>query len=318
MAKRFSNEKDIGPDELQQLLLVDFEDIVPKSLRRSSEKPSKSAKERLTDLIGLEEVKELVNNRIGFMRAQKLQRDRGCKTSFVPAHMAFMGNPGTGKTEVAHLVAEILKDEGLLAVGEFIQVMPSQLIRPEMVAPLFERARGSVIFIDEAYALLFQVDVVAALVDAMDRYRNEVIVIMAGYTEAVDILLHLNPGLVSRIRTKIKFSDYTPDELMEIFTLMCRQRGYILSEGIYDQVKQTIDKQIKNQYFGNARFIRNLIEDMMIVQGSRIARLIDKKGQDAVSTRRLTTFVRSDAAKVLAEISKKIDSVKRKNDVGFS
>lgn len=309
----FDDVSAIPDEELIKIDVSDFNDVAPLAHdAKDSAYYPKSASEQLKELIGLSAVKKVISKRIDFMRAQKIQRDRGKSTSFVPAHMAFLGNPGTGKTEVANLLARILVEKNLLSVGKVIQVPAVSLAAaPTVIPSLFENARGSIIFIDEAYTLLSSPEAISSMVESMDRYKNEVVVIMAGYSEEMNELFYSNPGLVSRIRSQIYFPDYSDDELVQIFELMCLQREYQYDSEMPKLVKQFISIQDKDRYFGNARFVRNLVEEMMLNEGARTVRLCDSEGEDAINDKNLKFFTKDDFEEACVSIQQEIKRSKR-------
>lgn len=309
----FDDVSVIPDEELIKIDVSDFNDVAPLAHgAKDSAYYPKSASEQLKELIGLSDVKKVISKRIDFMRAQKIQRDHGKSTSFVPAHMAFLGNPGTGKTEVANLFARILVEKNLLSVGKVIQVPAVSLIAvPTAIPSLFENARGSIIFIDEAYTLLSSPTAISSMVESMDRYKNEVVVIMAGYSEEMNELFHSNPGLMSRIRSQIDFPDYSDDELVQIFELMCLQREYQYDSEMPKLVKQFISIQDKDRYFGNARFVRNLVEEMMLSEGARTVRLCDSEGEDAINDKNLKFFTKDDFEEACTSIQQEIKRNKK-------
>ena len=309
----FDDVSAIPDEELIKIDVSDFNDVAPLAHdAKDSAYYPKSASEQLKELIGLSDVKKVISKRIDFMRAQKIQRDRGKSTSFVPAHMAFLGNPGTGKTEVANLLARILVEKNLLSVGKVIQVPAVSLAAaPTVIPSLFENARGSIIFIDEAYTLLSSPEAISSMVESMDRYKNEVVVIMAGYSEEMNELFYSNPGLVSRIRSQIYFPDYSDDELVQIFVLMCLQREYQYDSEMLKLIKQFISIQDKDRYFGNARFVRNLVEEMMLNEGARTVRLCDSEGEDAINDKNLKFFTKDDFEEACTSIQQEIKRSKK-------
>lgn len=312
----FDDVSAIPDEELIKIDASDFNDVAPLAPLAQGTKDSayyqKSSAEQLMELIGLSDVKKVILKRIDFMRAQKIQRDRGKSTSFVPAHMAFLGNPGTGKTEVANLLARILVEKNLLSVGKVIQVPAVSLVSvPPVIPSLFENARGSIIFIDEAYTLLSSPTAISSMVESMDRYKNEVVVIMAGYSEEMNELFHSNPGLMSRIRSQIDFPDYSDDELVQIFELMCLQREYQYDSEMLKLVKQFISIQDKDRYFGNARFVRNLVEEMMLNEGARTVRLCDSEGEDVISDESLKFFTKEDFEEACISIQQEVKRNKK-------
>lgn len=309
----FDDVSAIPDEELIKIDVSDFNDVAPLAHdAKDSAYYPKSASEQLKELIGLSDVKKVISKRIDFMRAQKIQRDRGKSTSFVPAHMAFLGNPGTGKTEVANLLARILVEKNLLSVGKVIQIPAVSLAAaPTVIPSLFENARGSIIFIDEAYTLLSSPEAISSMVESMDRYKNEVVVIMAGYSEEMNELFYSNPGLVSRIRSQIYFPDYSDDELVQIFVLMCLQREYQYDSEMLKLIKQFISIQDKDRYFGNARFVRNLVEEMMLNEGARTVRLCDSEGEDAINDKNLKFFTKDDFEEACTSIQQEIKRSKK-------
>lgn len=264
-----------------------------------------SARGQLEELIGLSEVKRLVNGQIDFMRAQKARRDRGMTAPFLPLHMAFAGNPGTGKTEVARLMGRILKEEGVLSVGDFFECGRQDLVGQAVghtapkVEALFRKAKGSVIFIDEAYSLCegyngFGDEAVAAIIDQMEKLRHDVVVILAGYPREIEQLLAMNPGFKSRVRCRLDFPDYSPEELCAIARLMARQRGFALTAGAQAAVARAVRGAGGEEGFGNARFVRNLLDDALVAQAVRLA--AGDAGLDALSDEALTTLEAADFA----------------------
>ena len=250
-------------------------------------KDEKSAREQLKELIGLKDVKQVISDRLDFAHIQKVKRDAGLTASNLPMHMAFKGNPGTGKTEVARLVGRILKEEGVLSVGDFYECGRQDLIGPFVgstapkIEALFQRARGSVIFIDEAYALNdnqqggFGDEAITAIIAQMEKLRNEVVVIFAGYTQEIEELFKKNPGFSSRIGSHILFPDYSTKELQKILDFMAHAEGVNLTQDAQEKVKDILSSAVETENFGNARFARGLLEQALIAQGSRLATMGD-------------------------------------------
>jgi SpoVK/Ycf46/Vps4 family AAA+-type ATPase len=243
---------------------------------------TQNARDELDALIGLTDVKDLVRGRVDFMRIQKIKREAGLKTRQVPMHMAFLGNPGTGKTEVARLFGRILKQEGVLSVGDFYECSGGDFISgfkggtPDLVKYRFEQARGSVLFIDEAYSLLPQIsagaeEAVAAIIQEMENLRDDVVVIFAGYTDEVNKLLSVNPGFESRVNMRIEFPDYNARELAKILQLMADNSGLTLAAGALEAASAQIETATRASNFGNARFVRNLLDAAQLEQSKRLA-----------------------------------------------
>lgn len=282
--------------------------LAPEDVGTVAARPAKSARDELDELIGLAPVKQLVSARIDLMKTQKARRDTGLATRFIPLHLAFKGNPGTGKTEVARLIGRILKEEGVLSVGDFYECGRQDLVAgfvggtsPKIEA-LFRRAKGSVIFIDEAYALNdgqhdgYGEEVITAIIDQMEKLREDVVVIFAGYTREIDELFKANPGFASRVRTHVEFPDYTADELVDVLHLMARKQGLTLGVGAAERAREVFDRAIKQPNFGNARFARNLLEEALVAQGVRLAREAARRNTSVsgLSADALTTLAADD------------------------
>lgn len=282
--------------------------LLPDDVGKVAARPAKSGRDELADLVGLAEVKKLVGARLDLMRAQKARRDAGVAAPFVPLHLAFKGNPGTGKTEVARLVGRILKEEGVLSVGDFYECGRQDLVAPFVggtapkVEALFRRAKGSVIFIDEAYALNdgqrggYGDEAITAIIDQMEKLREDVVVIFAGYSREIDELLAANPGFASRVRTQVEFADYGVDELVEVLRLMARKQGLVLGDGVEEHVRALFAQAAARPNFGNARYARNLLEEALVGQGMRLAAEAADEGRDMgeLPVERLVTLAPED------------------------
>lgn len=324
-------DADIDLDELRTLALEDVEKAA-KELGVIMNDAAVTAREELDGLIGLTEVKKLVSARMDFAKMQKVKRDAGMKASFIPMHMAFKGNPGTGKTEVARLVGRVLREEGVLSVGDFFECGRQDLVSPvvggsaPMVEALFEEARGSVIFIDEAYSLMDGAkgcvgdEAITAIIDQMEKLRDEVVVIFAGYTKEIEELLSTNPGFRSRVKTQIEFPDYTADELVEILHHMVDKQGYTLGEGVDGKVREMVGKAMGISEFGNARFIRNLLEDALVNQSVRLASTMDigDAMQAATSGKSFSDEERAELSTLLPEDFTWKPSTRATNAIGFA
>lgn len=281
--------------------LITAEDV--KAVPGAPEPHGKTALEELACLIGLEKVKGVLERQIDFACIRKERRDRGLKCEHVPMHMAFLGNPGTGKTEVARLVARAYKEAGILSVGELFECGRQDIIGEHVgetapkVKQLFRKARGSVIFIDEAYSLLdegycgYSDEAISTMISEMENLRDEVVVIFAGYTKDIERLLDSNPGFSSRVKTRVDFDDYSVDELVSILRFMAKKQGMKLGRGALAKAKQAIQVASTGANFGNARYVRNLLEDAMLEQAYRLKKVAP---YGELSDRQLTTLVASD------------------------
>jgi len=245
-------------------------------------KPKGSAIEELTNMIGLQEAKAVVKQALDFYKAQKIFRDKGFLTERPAMHMIFTGNPGTAKTTVARLFAQIMKDNDLLSVGDLYEVGRADLVgkyvgwTAQIVKQKFKAAKGSVLFIDEAYSLvddkdgLYGDEAINTIVQEMESYREDMVVIFAGYPDKMEGFLQRNPGLRSRIAFHIPFADYNADDLFQITKLMADKKKLKLSDGVHQKLLPIYETAMKTGDFGNGRFVRNLFEKAVMKQASRL------------------------------------------------
>ena len=241
-------------------------------------------KRELDELVGLAPVKEYVFGLADNIQVQQRRAAAGFKTASLSMHMIFTGNPGTGKTTIARLVARYLKAIGALKGGQLIEVGRGDLVGRYTghTAPLtnsvIESALGGVLFIDEAYSLYrgeqdsFGLEAIDTLVKGMEDHRDELVVILAGYTKEMETFLTANSGLASRFPNKIEFPDYTADELLDITAVLAKGKGYRLAEGCtfpllgYYKRRQALDSRTA----GNGRLARNTLEKAIFNQSRRL------------------------------------------------
>ena len=241
-------------------------------------------KRELDELVGLDPVKEYVFGLADNIQVQQRRAAAGFKTASLSMHMIFTGNPGTGKTTIARLVARYLKAIGALKGGQLIEVGRGDLVGRYTghTAPLtnsvIESALGGVLFIDEAYSLYrgeqdsFGLEAIDTLVKGMEDHRDELVVILAGYTKEMETFLTANSGLASRFPNKIEFPDYTADELLDITAVLAKGKGYRLAEGCtfpllgYYKRRQALDSRTA----GNGRLARNTLEKAIFNQSRRL------------------------------------------------
>lgn len=202
--------------------------------------------------------------------------------------MAFLGNPGTGKTTVARIVGHIYQKIGLLSKGHFMEVSRTDLIAGYQgqtalkVKDVIKKAKGGVLFIDEAYSITennnsdsYGRECLTELTKALEDYRDDLVVIVAGYTELMENFFEANPGLKSRFNTFIKFSDYTVEELEQILISICNNNDYSLDNSSREMVRDFLKKRIAtpNNHFANGRLVRNLYDDLVMCHARRVAKI---------------------------------------------
>lgn len=237
-------------------------------------------------LIGLDEVKESLNELKFYIEHQKQREERGISSDLIGLHLLFKGNPGTGKTTIARLIAEYLKEVGYLSEGHLVEVdrsgLVGQYIGHTAVKTMnkIEAALGGVLFIDEAYALSrsgassndFGQEAIDTIVKAMEDHQGEFVVIFAGYPEEMDTFLESNPGLQSRISQTFFFSDYTSEQLVEIAELIASDQGYAIDSQVKQRLPEYFEQhQIKGRTdSGNGRLARNVVESAITKHAARI------------------------------------------------
>lgn len=259
-----------------------------------------SAYEKLQKMIGLREVKKVIDSALAYHRMQQIMKERGISNHAATMHMVFSGNPGTAKTTVARLFGEIMKERGILEVGGFIEVGRGDLVAQYVgqtapkVSALFKKAKGSVLFIDEAYALVddnqrsFGDEAIDTIVAEMENHREDVVVIFAGYPEEMADFVERNPGLKSRLAYEVSFPNYSKEELFAIGKLEAEKRGLHFSEEVEAKFLSVIESLQKDdpKNFGNGRTVRNMIEHSMMSVAMRLA----KSDFSEVSDEALTTL----------------------------
>lgn len=241
----------------------------------------------LESLVGLDTVKREVRQLVDLLKVQEMRKDKGMPTPQVSLHQVYYGSPGTGKTTVARLMARILKALGLLEIGHLVETDRSGLVAGYVgqtalkVEDLVKKALGGVLFIDEAYSLTsgeeqdFGREAIETLLKLMEDNRDNLVVIAAGYTRKMEEFLDFNPGLRSRFNRFLHFDDYSPDQLLQIFTLFSHQAGLQISQSAREKLINTFQTVYvkRDETFGNARLARNLFESAMTNQASRIVSL---------------------------------------------
>ena len=253
--------------------------------------------EQLEDLVGLEEVKKDVKNLMNLVKVRKLRQENDLPVPPMSLHMVFMGNPGTGKTTVARLVSGLYAAIGVLSKGQLVEVDRSGLVAGYVgqtalkTQEVIKSALGGVLFIDEAYSLSsggendFGREAIETILKAMEDHRDDLIVIVAGYTGPMEKFLTSNPGLESRFNKYFFFPDYNGEQLMAIFRKQCEKNGYKMTEETEKAAVELFTQlyEERNENFGNGRDVRNAFEDMIVRQSNRVAAMEAPTKEDLMS-----------------------------------
>lgn len=292
-----------------------------RSIEAVPEKKKGSAYEELQQMVGLSEVKRITDQLIASYRIQSLRKQYGFGDYSISRHMVFTGNPGSAKTSVARLLADILTDEGVLKSGTFVECGRADLVgryvgwTAKEVRAKFNQAEGGMLFIDEAYSLVddsnsFGDEAINTIVQEMENRRNNVIVIFAGYPDKMRDFLNRNEGLRSRIAFHLDFPDYGAEELLQIMEIMLKARGLKADDHAKEKCLQLFGKACEEEDFGNGRFVRNLIEQAMLRQAQR---LVKRGRKNKVSKAGIQRLIASDFDVNIAEAFDK----KKQSAIGF-
>ena len=241
--------------------------------------------EQLDELVGLDEVKKDVKSLINLIKVRKLRQQNDLPVPPMSLHMVFMGNPGTGKTTVARLVGGLYAAIGVLSKGQLIEVDRSGLVAGYVgqtalkTQEVIKSALGGVLFIDEAYSLAsggendFGREAIETILKAMEDHRDDLIVIVAGYSGPMEKFINSNPGLQSRFNKYFFFPDYNGELLLAMFRMRCEKNGYKLTAESDEAAKKLFDEMYeeRDDNFGNGRDVRNRFEDMVVRQSNRVA-----------------------------------------------
>lgn len=228
--------------------------------------------DELQALVGIRDAKDQVKKILAFAKMRKAMEEKGERLEPITLNMEFVGNPGTAKTTVARIVAGLLKEIGIITTGKFIEAGRADLVAQyvgqtaPMIQNVFQRAKGGVLFIDEAYSLLeerrgeFGDEAINMIVQEMENNRKDTIVIFAGYPDEMDEFFLRNQGLRSRVPFRVNFEDYNVEEMLDICKLEAFKKGFLTDDMADKKIMEICEKSVKNKNNGNGRFCRNLIE----------------------------------------------------------
>lgn len=265
--------------------MVKFTELPNKDRETAHAAKDAPALQQLDKLIGLESVKEEVNKLTNFIKVQNLRKQKGMNAITLSYHCVFTGNPGTGKTTVARIVAQIYRELGILKKGQLVETDRSGLVAEYVgqtavkTNKIIDSALDGVLFIDEAYSLVqgggndYGKEAIATLLKRMEDDRDRLIVILAGYDNEMKLFIDSNPGLQSRFNRYIHFSDYNAEELMAIFKLNLKKFDYELTNDAEQKISHLFSYAVshKDQNFGNGRYARNVLEKTLENQATRLA-----------------------------------------------
>ncbi|MBR4109089.1 MAG: AAA family ATPase [Oscillospiraceae bacterium] len=281
-----------------------YKQSAPQKKAPADTKPKKQADSmaELNKLIGLSAAKQSINELRDFAKIQQARKNRGLPVSDISYHLVFTGNPGTGKTTVARLVAQIYKELGLVSKGHLVEASAKDLVAGYVgqtaikTGEVINEALGGVLFIDEAYALVdtngqgYGQEAIDTILKEMEDHRDDLAVIVAGYSEPMEEFIRSNPGLKSRFNRFVHFDDFAPEELFEIFQSLCKKNAYTTDEKAAEIIKEHLAALSKSagDDFANARTVRNFFETVIAKQATRIS------GEKDPSTELLSTITEAD------------------------
>lgn len=298
-----TESRSAGPDRAGRSAPAESDPLPPP-------RPLEELLAELDDLIGLESVKDRVHLVADFLRVQQLRAERDLPTIETSHHLVFTGNPGTGKTTVARLLAQIFRTLGVFDRGHLVEVDRSALVAgyvgqtAPLVTAVFDRADEGMLFVDEAYTLArggendFGREAIDQIVKLMEDRRDRVVLVVAGYPAEMELLLTANPGLRSRFPTTIEFPDYTTDELVRIAESMGDKQRYHLDDASQQKLRDLLDSAPRGKGFGNARLARNIYEAAVNRHATRVV------GIEAPTEEQLTTLTPEDIPSSIDDVDR--------------
>ena len=270
--------RNLGSRSLEEVI----NKLASMGLSLQGEQAPPSSSDMLAQLIGLKDVKEQVRKIAAFARMKKDMETLGRTSVPVALNMEFVGNPGTAKTTVARILAGIFQEIGILSSSQIVEAGRADLVAGYIgqtainVKSVFKRARGKLLFIDEAYSLAsdsqrdFGYEAVNTIVQEMENSRSDTVVVFAGYPEEMENFFSMNPGLRSRVPFRISFPDYSTDEMAQIVTLEAQKRGFSLCPRALEKAVSLCGEAKQRSDAGNGRFCRNLVENAILGYALRV------------------------------------------------
>ena len=301
-AERFLENLSWYDQKLKTEIYPQYQDVLTIKAEEIKAIPKGTAYERLQKMVGITQIKAVIEKALNYNKLQKIYREKGIKTGRPVMHMVFTGNPGTAKTTVARLLAQIMQDNGLLSRGHLVEVGRFDLVgkyvgwTAKCVKEKFKEAKGGVLFIDEAYSLLddragsYGDEAINTIVQEMENHREELVVIFAGYPEKMEEFIQKNPGLRSRIAFHVSFPDYNELELCQIAQLMGKEKGIEFTQEAMGKLRTVFRYMEKKDDFGNGRYVRSMLEQAQMNQAERLL----KKDISTITDTELFTITAED------------------------